>query len=87
MMTSLPIEELPPMIREDVEDFLETHPRSPAARLRPRMGLVEDIWLAFIGPKLRTGASGLGHTPRGALEDFNRQFMEPIISSNGSEPH
>ena len=87
MMTSLPIEELPPMIREDVEDFLETHPRSPAARLRPRMGLVEDIWLAFVGPKLRTGTSGLGQTPRDALEDFNRHFMEPLISSNGSEPH
>jgi hypothetical protein len=86
-MTSLPIEELPPLIREDVEDFLETHPRSPAARLRPRMGLVEDIWLAFIGPKLRTGASGLGPTPRDALEDFNRHFMEPLHSGNGSKPH
>ena len=86
-MTSLPIEELPPLIREDVEDFLETHPLSPAARLRPRMGLVEDIWLAFIGPELRTGTSGLGQTPRDALEDFNRHFMEPLISSNGSEPH
>jgi hypothetical protein len=86
-MTSLPIEELPPLIREDVEDFLETHPLSPAARLRPRMGLVEDVWLAFIGSKLRTGASGLGPTPRDALEDFNRHFMEPLISSNGSEPH
>jgi hypothetical protein len=83
-MTSLPIEELPPLIRADVEDFLEAHPRSPAARLRPRMGLVEDIWLAFIGPKLRTGASGLGRTPRDALEDFNRHFMEPLIFSNGS---
>jgi hypothetical protein len=83
-MTSLPIEQLPPLIREDVEDFLETHPRSPAARLRPRMGLVEDIWLAFIGPKLRTGASGLGRTPRDALEDFNRHFVEPLIFSNGS---
>jgi hypothetical protein len=48
---------------------------------------VGDIWLAFIGPKLRTGTSGLGHTPRGALEDFNRHFMEPLISSNGSGPH
>jgi hypothetical protein len=86
-MTSLPIEELPSIIREDVEDFLENHPRSPAARLRPRMGMVDDIWLAFIGPKLRTGASGLGQTPRDALEDFNRHFMEPLISSNGSEPH
>ena len=90
-MTSLAIEELPAAIKEDVEDYLEDHPGSPAARLRPRMGLVGDIWLAFIGPKVRTGASGLGHTPRGALEDFNRHFMEPIISSNGSsngsEPH
>ncbi|HEX4696568.1 MAG TPA: hypothetical protein VH254_02750 [Candidatus Udaeobacter sp.] len=85
-MTSLPIEELPSIIKEDVEDFLRTHPASPAARLRPRMGMVGDIWLAFIGPKLRKGASGLGHTPRGALEDFNRHFLEPLMSSNGSEP-
>ena len=86
-MISLPIEELPPLIREDVEDFLETHPLSPAARLRPRMSMVEDIWLAFIGTKVRTGASGLGQTPRAALEHFNRHFMEPLVSSNGSGPH
>jgi hypothetical protein len=86
-MTSLAIEELPPAVKEDVEDYLENHPRSPAARLRPRMGMVGDIWLAFIGPEVRQGASGLGDTPRGALEDFNRNFMEPLISSNGSGPH
>jgi len=86
-VTSLPIKALPPIIREDVEDFLEAHPRSPAAQLRPRMSMVEDIWLAFIGPEVRRGASGLGWTPRDALEDFNRHFMEPLISSNGSEAH
>jgi hypothetical protein len=85
-VTSLAIEELPTAIKDHVEEFLERHPESPAARLRPRMGLVGDIWLAFFGPKLRTGASGLGHTPRDALKDFNRHFMEPLISSNGSEP-
>jgi hypothetical protein len=84
-VTSLAIEELPGVIRTDVEDFLEDHPRSPAARLRPRMGMVGDTWLAFIGPNLRPGASGLGATPRDALEDFNRHFMEPLISRNGSE--
>jgi hypothetical protein len=82
---SLAIEELPTIIQQDVEEFLEMHPRSPAARLRPRMGMVGDIWLAFIGPKLRRGASGLGQTPRDALEDFNRHFLEPVVSSNGSE--
>jgi hypothetical protein len=85
-MTSLAIEELPPVVKQDVEDFLENHPRSPAARLRPRMGMVGDIWLAFIGPKLRSGASGLGHTSSDALRDFNQHFMEPVISPNGSEP-
>jgi hypothetical protein len=50
------------------------------------MGIVGDTWLAFIGPKLRPGASGLGPTPLHALEDFNRHFMEPIISRNGSDP-
>jgi catechol 2,3-dioxygenase-like lactoylglutathione lyase family enzyme len=44
--------------------------RSPAAGLVPD-GNGGDIRPAFIGSKLRTGASGLGHTPRDALKDFN----------------
>ena len=59
-MVSLAIEELPSVIKEDVEEYLENHPRSPAARLRPRMGMIGDTWLAFIGPEVRRGASGLG---------------------------
>jgi len=82
---SLQIEELPPIIREDVEDFLEMHPRSPAAQLRPKLGKVGSVWLAYIGPMLQRGASGLGQTPRDALEDFNLRFMEPLVSRNGSE--
>jgi hypothetical protein len=84
---SLAIEQLPAVVKADVEDFLKNHPRSPAARLRPRMGMVDDIWLAFIGPELKPGTSGLGPTPLHALEDFNLHFMEPVISRNGSEPH
>ena len=72
------------MIKEDVENFLETHPRSPAAQLRPKFGVVGSIWLAYIGPKLQRGASGLGQTPRDVLEDFNLRFMEPFISRNCS---
>jgi len=49
------------------------------------MGMVGDTWLVLIGPKLRPGASGLGPTPCDALEDFNRHFMEPLISRNGSK--
>jgi hypothetical protein len=86
-VTALKIEELPDIIKDDVEDFLQAHPGSPAARLRPNMGTTGDHWLAFIGPNLREGATGLGDTPRDALEDFNRRFMEPVISRNGSEPH
>jgi len=48
----LQIEELPAIIREDVEDFLETHPRSPTAQLRPKFGVVGNVWLAYIGPRL-----------------------------------
>ena len=83
-VVSLQIEELPSAIREGVEDFLEDHPRSPAAQLRPKLGMVGNVWLAYIGPKLQRGASGLGRTPRDALEDFNLRFMEPLISRNGS---
>jgi len=83
-VVALQIEELPPIIREDVEDFLETHPRSPAAQLRPKLGVVGSVWLAYIGPKLQPGTSGLGPTPREALEDFNLRFMQPLISRNAS---
>ena len=48
--------------------------------------MVGDTSLAFIGPKLQPGVSGLGPTPCDTLEDFNRHFMEPLISRNGSEP-
>jgi len=85
-VTSLAIEELPSPIKEDIEEYLEDHPGSPAARLRPKIGMADDVWLAFIGPELREGASGLGPTPRDALDDFNRHFMEPVVSRNGSEP-
>ena len=83
LMVSLQIEELPPVVREDVEDFLEMHPRSPAAQLRPKLGVVGSVWLAYIGPKLQRASSGLGTTPRHALEDFNLRFMELLISRNG----
>jgi hypothetical protein len=82
---SLQIDELPPIIREEVEDFLEINPRSPAAQLRPKLGVVGSVWLAYIGPKLQRDVSGLGQTPRDALDDFNLRFMEPLISRNGSE--
>ena len=85
-VTSLAIEELPTPIKEDIEEYLKDHPGSPAARLRPKIGMADDVWLAFIGPDLREGTSGLGPTPRDALDDFNRHFMEPFISRNGSEP-
>jgi hypothetical protein len=84
-VVSLQIEELPLVIRADVEDFMETHPRSPAAQLRPKLGVLSTVWLAYIGPKQQRGASGLGQTPRDALEDFNLRFMEPLVSRNGSE--
>jgi len=82
-MVSLQIQELPPVVREDLEDFLEMHPLSPAAQLRPKLGVVGSVWLAYIGPKLQRASSGLGTTPRHALEDFNLRFMELLISRNG----
>jgi hypothetical protein len=83
-VVSLQIEELPTLVRQDIEDFLETRPRSPAAQLRPKFEVIGSVWLAHIGSKLQRGTSGLGPTPRGALEDFNLRFMEPLISRNDS---
>jgi hypothetical protein len=83
MTVSITIEQLPAIIKADVEEFLEDHPKTPAARLRPRIGMAGEVWLAFLGPEMRQGASGFGPTPQAALEDFNRNFLEPVISRNG----
>jgi hypothetical protein len=82
-MVAVQIEELPEIIRGEVEDFLTMHPHSPAALLRPKLGVFGAVWLAYVGPKLKRGTSGLGQTPRDALEDFNLRFLEPLISRNG----
>jgi hypothetical protein len=85
-MVSLKIEQLPLNLKEEVDQFLAEHPRSPAARLRPDLGVARNVWLAFVGPDLQEGNAGVGNTPREALEDFNRHFMEPLISRNGHTP-
>ena len=70
-VVSLQIEELPPIIREDVEDFLETHPRSPAAQLRPKFGVVGSVWLARIH-------SGSRHH----IEHFGDVYVLGIVRAN-----
>lgn len=84
-MVPFKIEQLPRNLKEDVEQYLEEHPTSPAARLRPQMAVKRNVWLAFIGPQLQEGAAGIGDSPCEALEDFNRHFMEPLLSRNGHE--
>ena len=85
LTVGLQIKQLPPVIRDNVEDFLDAHPRSPVAQLRPRLGMFGNVWLAYTGPKLRRGASGLGNMPRDAFDDFHCRFTEPLISRNGCE--
>lgn len=80
------MEQLPEKLKHEVEQFLAEQPRSPAARFRPELIAFRDMWLAFIGSDLEEGASGIGRTPCAALKDFNRHFLEPLISRNGHEP-
>jgi hypothetical protein len=84
-MVPFTIKQLPRSLRRDVENYLRTQPRSPAARLHPQLGVVDRVWVAFVGPVLNEGVVELGDSPRGALEDFSRHFMEPLISRNGSK--
>ena len=85
-MVPFKIDQLPRNLKEDVEQYLEQNPQSPAARLRPNIVITRNIWLAFVGPELREEAAGAGTSPCEALEDFNRHFMEPLISRNGHDP-
>ena len=85
-MVPFKIEQLPWNLKEEVEQFLAEHPLSPASRLRPALGVARNVWLAYVGPDLQEGTAGMGNTPCEALEDFNRHFMEPLISRNGHTP-
>jgi hypothetical protein len=74
-MTICKAEQLPPSLRQDVERYMERHPGSPAVRLRPEMGMAQNVWIAFIEPRLRReGGIGVGKTPAEALERFDRNF-------------
>jgi len=79
-MIPFKIEQLPRTLREDVERYLEAHPWSPAARLRPQIGLADGVWFAFTGQELRDGGVGVGSSPRDALEDFGRHFRGEATS-------
>jgi hypothetical protein len=73
-MMSLPIESLPAKNRKEVEAFLRDHPRTPAGRLRPRMGLDGQRWFALLGRNFEDGKVAFGETPVTALREFNRSF-------------
>ena len=73
-MHPVAIELLPLKVRRDVEEFLRTHPLSPAGRLRPRVGRDGTTWYALLGRTLNDGKVGSGPTPVSALHAFNRNF-------------
>ena len=73
-MNPVAIESLPSRQRREAEEFLRTHPLSPAGRLRPRIGRNGAMWYALLGRDLHDGKVGFGATPAVALEAFNRNF-------------
>ena len=75
-MTPVAIEKLPPKLRDDAERFLKRNARTPAARLRPHIGISGSTWMAMIGKSVQHGLVGFGHTPRRALHAFNRICAE-----------
>jgi hypothetical protein len=65
LMVHFKVEQLPPSLRRDVERYMETH-RAVQPRLRPEIGMAQNVWIAFIEPKLRReGGIGVGKTPSG----------------------
>ena len=79
------VEQLPIPIKHEVQQVLRENPASPAAKFQPTIVMMVDSWLVFVGPGLYEAAAGIGQTPRQALEDFNRRFLEPIHSNNGHD--
>ena len=73
------MEQLPQDLKWQVEKFLDARPASPAARFRPDLLAMRNRWLAFLGPTLREGATGIGATPCDALADFNRHFQDSAL--------
>jgi hypothetical protein len=74
-LTPVQIEALPLQCRKEVEQFLNEIPVTPAARLRPRLGIDGGMWVAVLGSSsLQEGKCGFGLTPINALRAFNRDF-------------
>jgi hypothetical protein len=70
----VPIEKLPRHIRLEAESYLRAYALTPASRLRPKLGMNGDIWLAVVGPSVQEGVTGFGSSPVAALRAFNRNY-------------
>ena len=75
LMLSFTIEQLPANLRCDVERYLNTHSCNPAARLRPTIGIAQNVWVVFVEPsQQQRGNIGVGRTPAEAFERFDEAF-------------
>ena len=67
-MYTFKIEELPHRMRSEIEDSIQEHPQSAAARLRPLLGCNLDGWRTFVG--WATDDIRPAETPLQALQEF-----------------
>ncbi len=73
---AVPIEELPEGRKAALEDYLQSHPDSLAARVRPKIGMEHNIWFALTGKDMATGVAGFGLTIPAALKNWEANYRE-----------
>ncbi len=77
---AVPIEELPEGRKEALEDYLQSHPDSLAAKVRPKIGMERNVWFALAGENMVTGIAGFGPTIPAALKSWEANYREATHS-------
>jgi hypothetical protein len=68
----VPFDQLPRQYLLDVDEYINDHPDSFAAFLKPRLGIDGSHWWVQYGGDLVMGVGGFGKSIADAMKDFDK---------------
>ncbi len=62
-------------VEAEIDRYCREHPRSPAAKTRPRVMLRGSSCVALLGSTLEDGVAGIGASVAAALHEFDTEYL------------
>lgn len=65
------------MVQHSMQNAAQCH-AEPSAIYHPKLSVDGDQWCAMYGDDLQNSVAGFGSSPAAAMQDFNKQWYEPL---------